>query len=97
MHGHFKILQWVRAEGCPWNAPTCAMASLYGHMDILMWAKSQECPWDERTCILAALTGNLAILQWARSQNCPWNINKIMSRAQPHVQQWLEQEGFTRI
>jgi len=74
--GHFEILQWARARGCPWDEWTCAMAAKKGHFEILRWLRGQDppCPWDEETCQWIAYHGRLDILKWAREQDppCPW-------------------------
>jgi hypothetical protein len=38
------VLQWARANGCPWNKRTCAGAAKGGHLDVLMWARANGCP-----------------------------------------------------
>ena len=66
------MLQWARANGCPWNEDTCGFAAFKGHLDILQWAYSNGCPWDEITCAWAADSGYLEVLHWARANGCPW-------------------------
>merc|ERR1719420_1560972 len=39
--GHLEVLQWARAQGCPWNARTCAWAAKNGHLAVLQWARAQ--------------------------------------------------------
>jgi len=46
-----------RANKCPWNKDTCALAAHGGHLDILKWARANKCPWDEMTCVEAANGG----------------------------------------
>ena len=41
------MLQWARANGCPWNVWTCAGAAERGHLEVLQWARANGCPWDE--------------------------------------------------
>ena len=33
------VLQWVRANGGPWDEETCANAAWGGHLDVLQWAR----------------------------------------------------------
>ena len=54
MNGHLAVLQWARAQGCPWDESACAMAAGNGHLAVLQWARAQGCPWDEQTCAMAA-------------------------------------------
>jgi hypothetical protein len=45
------VLQWARANGCPWDAGTCTGAALRGHLEVLQWARANGCPWNKWTCI----------------------------------------------
>ena len=71
--GQLGVLQWLRAQGCPWDGYTCTCAAFKGHLGVLQWARAQGCPWDGQTCSGAASCGHLAMLQWLRAQGCPWN------------------------
>ena len=44
MHGHLTVLQWARAQGCPWDEDTCIMAGTNGHLKVLQWAVIHGCP-----------------------------------------------------
>ena len=41
------ILQWARAQGCPWDERTCEAAAEAGFFEILQWAQNNGCPWNE--------------------------------------------------
>jgi hypothetical protein len=71
--GYLSLLQWARANGCPWNGWTCAGAAEGGHLEILKWARANGCPWDEMTCSGAAKSGHLEVLQWVRANVYPWD------------------------
>ena len=71
--GHLEVLQWARANGCPWDEKTCWRAAEGGHLEVLQWARTNGCPWNEGTCSAAALGGHLEVLQWARANGCPWD------------------------
>jgi murein DD-endopeptidase MepM/ murein hydrolase activator NlpD len=43
-HLHLELLQWARAQGCPWDEEICALAAEGGHLEILQWARDQGCP-----------------------------------------------------
>ena len=46
-YGNLEVLQWVRAEGCPWDAETCQVAARKdGHLETLRWARENGCEWD---------------------------------------------------
>ena len=47
--GHLEILQWLRAEGCPWNGGTCYYMVDQGHAEVLRWARENGAPWDAAT------------------------------------------------
>ena len=47
------MLQWLRANGCEWDAMTCWAAAQGGHLAVLQWLRANGCGW------------NRAIGQWA--------------------------------
>jgi hypothetical protein len=82
------VLQWARANGCPWEAATCAHAAEGGHLEVLRWARENGCPWSEYTCICAARRGHLDVLQWAHGNGCPigwWTWKSAHSRCRPYL------------
>ena len=54
------MLQWLHANGCPWDVWTCAKAGEGGHLAVLKWAitnqphrdKGTRCDWRhwDRLC-----------------------------------------------
>jgi hypothetical protein len=70
--GHLAVLQWARANGCPWGECTCA-AARGGHLEVLQWARANGCEWSSMACYAAALGGQHEVLQWARVNGCPWD------------------------
>ena len=56
------MLQWARANGCPWYRDTCEKAARGGHLGVLQWARENGCPWNYRTCSQAARVGHLEVL-----------------------------------
>ena len=44
-----EVLQWLRAEGCPWNWLTCEYAVEGGDVEVLRWARENGCEWDAAT------------------------------------------------
>ena len=94
--GHLDVLQWVRLNGCPWDAETCVAAAMGGHREVLQWLHMNGCPWNDRTCVGAARSGHLGMLQWARENGCPWN-KETCSTAAMHghleVMQWACANG----
>ena len=57
-------LQWLRAQGCPWDEWACWYAAIGGHLVVLTWLREQGCRWDESACVRAAGGGHLPVLQW---------------------------------
>ena len=42
--GHLEVLQWARANGCPWDEKTCSSAARGGHLEVLEWARANGFP-----------------------------------------------------
>ena len=42
--GHLEVMQWARANGCPWDSLTCAYAAEGGYLEVLQWARANGCP-----------------------------------------------------
>jgi len=40
------VLQWARANECPWDKYTCVYARKHGHHDLLKWAIANGCPYS---------------------------------------------------
>ncbi|CAN0535862.1 unnamed protein product, partial [Scytosiphon promiscuus] len=38
-NGHLQVLQWLRANGCPWDKSACSWAAHNGHLRILQWLR----------------------------------------------------------
>jgi len=48
--GHLAVLQWARANGCPWDEEqTCRAAVNGGHLELLQWARANGCPFGALT------------------------------------------------
>ena len=43
--GNLKLVQWLRGNGCPWNAGICHFAVDKGDVEVLRWARENGCPW----------------------------------------------------
>lgn len=37
------MLQWARANRCPWNEVTCEAAAQNGRVEVLQWALKNGC------------------------------------------------------
>jgi hypothetical protein len=53
--GHLEVLQWLRANGCPWPLPwdihPCSAAAGGGHLAVLQWERDNGCAWYLATCL----------------------------------------------
>jgi hypothetical protein len=94
--GDWEMLQWARANGCPWDEGTCAAFARGGNLEMLQWARANGCPWDEGTCAAAARGGHLEVLKYARANGCPWNEGTCAAAARGghlEVLQWARANG----
>jgi hypothetical protein len=94
--GYLSLIQWARANGCPWDEWTCAGAAEGGHLEVLKWARANSCPWDEMTCSGAAKGGHLEVLQWVRANGCPWDEETCawaIAVGHLEVLKWLKANG----
>jgi hypothetical protein len=74
--GHLAVLQWLHANGCPWDGRTCEYAAEGGHLAVLQWLRANGCPWSSRAvCFVAAVNGQEAVLDWARANGCPEELH----------------------
>ncbi len=76
--GQIYVLQWLHANGCPWDEMTCAGAALGGNLEVLQWARANGCPWDEKTYKYAAMRVHTEVLQWIRANGCPNYDERIL-------------------
>ncbi len=57
LRGDLEMLQWARANGCPWDAIVCRVAACTGRLEVLQWLRANGCPWDAIVCRDAAAGG----------------------------------------
>jgi hypothetical protein len=67
------VLQWARANGCPWDVYVCEAAAAGGHPTVIGWARANGGTWDESTFACAAVFGSLSVLHFLRANGCPWD------------------------
>jgi hypothetical protein len=54
------VLQFLHAEGCPWDARVTVAAARRGDLDILRWTRAHGCDWVNTTIMSeAASSGNV--------------------------------------
>ena len=60
-----EMLNYARANGCPWDEGTCAAAARGGHLEVLQWARANGCPWDYRVVMIQADDeSHREVLEW---------------------------------
>lgn len=65
--GHLLVLQWLKAQGVPWDAHTTIRAAQGGHLAVLQWTQQQQqppCPLDMRALEMARQKGHVAVEAW---------------------------------
>ncbi|ATE82231.1 Ankyrin repeat domain containing protein [Pandoravirus salinus] len=91
------VVEWARAQGCPWDAETCAEAARGGHLHVLAWLRDKGCPWDESTCTKAARGGHVDVIKWARANGCPCDMKSCACAAAVgghiHMLAWVHATG----
>lgn len=96
--GHLHVMQWMRANGCPWDARVCQMAALGGHLNVLEWACENGCQWGSWACVNAIQGGHLHVIEWAHTNGYPLDrdgFNCAWAAGPGHlgVLQWLRAHG----
>ena len=76
--GSLQMLQYLRANGCPWSDEATRVAAQHGHLSVLEFMVMPSSspnhgplPFSEQVCASAAFEGHLHILQFARSAAVP--------------------------
>ena len=73
MAGNVEVLQYLRANKCPWDHDTCDLAAMNGHVEVLKWARAQvpPCPWTYRAIAGAVSDDEPEAAEWCRANGCP--------------------------
>lgn len=91
-----SLIVWARANRCPWNERTCALAAKGGHLEVLKLLRDNGCPWDTATFSWAARRGHLEVLKWLRANDCPragWECSLAAEGGHLEVLKWLREIG----
>jgi hypothetical protein len=93
LNGHFELLQWLHAFGCPWNETATAAAVSGEHFEILKWLVEKDCTMHFITSTAAVIRGRFDILTWALDNGCPMNEYNCIESAAEHghlkILDWL--------
>jgi len=68
-----EVLQWARANGCPWSDWMCDYAAQRGNLEVLKWARSEGFAGWSLLCFHAVRGGHLEVLKWGRANGFPWS------------------------
>jgi hypothetical protein len=64
-----SVLQFLRAQGCPWHSKVSSIAAERGELESLRWLQENGCPWDSDKILgVAARSGDLERTIWVRQQ-----------------------------
>jgi hypothetical protein len=87
-----KMMQWLQAIGCSWNARTFrAAVQSEKSIDTLIWLKNEGCPWDERVFEAAITLKDSSISFWLRFKGCPWDSRTFTAAVDGMVDMWILQ------
>eukprot|EP00953_Heterococcus_sp_UTEX-ZZ885_P005770 3575-Heterococcus_DN1.PRE.1 len=79
--GHTHVLEYLHAEGCPWDESACFTAALGGHFDTLLRLQALGCPWNaSELSSAAAAKCKLPLLQLLKAQGVAFT-EETMRRA----------------
>ena len=59
-------MEWLHANGCPWDCAAAAAAAQRGRLVELQWLREHGAPWDAQVLAVAAGRGHLLVMRWAR-------------------------------
>jgi len=93
-HGHLDVIQWVRANGCPWNGIVYVNAG--DRLDTAEWARRNGRPWDASVCARVAASGDMRLLEWLWKNGCPWDADTCAAAARERhldVLKWARSDG----
>jgi hypothetical protein len=62
---NLEMLQYLNANGFPWDAETTDVFAKKGNYECLEWAIARGCPISEKICVNAAAGGNVRCLEIA--------------------------------
>jgi len=62
---YFNVLEWLRANGCPWDVNVVKYLAMRGDLQMLKKVKEQGCAIGAEVCDYAAGWNNFNVLEWA--------------------------------
>ena len=94
--GQLNLLQWARANGCPWGPTSGSGARKGGSLRAQRHATGMCYPGYEHTSGEAARGGHIELLKWARREGCPLDESMCIWAAEGgHLETlaWARSEG----
>jgi len=76
--GHFEVLQWLEANGCPIHDKVCETVAKHGNIAIIQYFLYKGYEWTPNAFCETALHGQLELAKWVE-------INVASFRGNPHV------------
>jgi hypothetical protein len=66
--GNLELLQWARANGCPWNTSALLHACSKGHLEVVKWLIDNNCDWVEYALPVLGEAGHYDVLDFLRER-----------------------------
>ena len=92
----FHVLEFLYANGCPWDERACAHAAWAGHQDVLQWLVDRGCPFDDSVCTSAGISRHLDIMEWGHQHGLkftPEGFGTVAGCGHRDVMQWALDHG----
>ncbi len=97
--GHLAAVQWLRAQGCPWDGSVQEAAAAGGHTEVVAWLAGAGCPWAGGDPLSAALrAGRCETARQLLDIGCPvdfYAYQLAASRGQKSLVESLLSRGLT--
>jgi hypothetical protein len=93
----FAVLQFLHAQGCPWDETVSAAAAESGDIEVLRWVHEHGCKWDDRYNLReAARSGSDEMTAWVKQQRgvvcCERAISAAAGKGHTAVCEFLRAE-----
>ncbi len=97
--GHLAAVQWLRAQGCPWDGSVQEAAAAGGHTEVVAWLAGARCPWAGGSPLSAALrSGKYDTVRQLLDLGCPVDsavYQLAANRGQKRLVESLLSRGLT--
>jgi hypothetical protein len=76
--GNLELLQWARANGCPWNTSALLHACSGGHLEVIKWLIDNNCDWTDFALPVLGEAGHYDVLDFLRERKFWPKLQKDM-------------------